>query len=277
MASGPCSSVKVRLASSSAVSATRIASGRRLRARNVSSLSFRMDQSRSSPFMRASPALAQLRNHICGQPFCGEWQRLPFVRGGVGANEKACVARHFIGAHERLSTAGYETVFHMYVEIEFSCRQHVPTNETRRDTLDLRDFGLQSGVATAFSGNAKGAVLLKLFDHSVGHEHFDSRQKCLICKGRNGDRVHVAQVVRFNRADVIAKTPTQAQRAYCHREGSFHGFGEEALSGEAEASAAGEPAGVALASLPKSGSGAVVVSGRSEAGGGSATSYSGAG
>src|SRR5439155_20978104 len=57
----------------------------------------------------------------------------------------------------------------------------------------------------------------------------------------------------------------------------FHGVGAGGLSDETEVSAAGEAVGVALGSLPDSEAGAVVLTVRSEAGGGKAASASGGG
>src|SRR5207244_9635583 len=103
------SSLKVRLARSSTVSATRIASGKRFVARSVSSLSFRIDHSLCSPFIGASPALAQLCDQICGELFGRKRQGLAFVGGRIAADEKAGRTTHF-AAGQGLATATEELV-----------------------------------------------------------------------------------------------------------------------------------------------------------------------
>jgi hypothetical protein len=87
----------------------------------------------------------------------------------------------------------------------------------------------------------------------------------------------VAQVIRLNRADMVAQATAQAQRARCNGEQRFHGPGEGEVAGESELGAAGKPVNESPGSSLAGGSGAVVVSGMSEAGGGRAPSLSGGG
>src|SRR5205814_10255321 len=90
-------------------------------------------------------------------------------------------------------------------------------------------------------------------------------------------RLYVAQIIRFDRANVVAEAAAQTQRADSDRERGFHGVGAGELSDETGLSAAGDVLGVALGSFPESDAGAVVLSGRSEAGGGKAASASAGG
>ena len=99
----------------------------------------------------------------------------------------------------------------------------------------------------------------------------------MVFESRDGDTVNVAQVIGLYRANVVAQTTNQGQTGEC-RKCSFHGAGEADASGEVGTSGAGgAPELVPVLGGAGNGSGAVVVSGASEAGGGSETSVSGAG
>jgi hypothetical protein len=68
-----------------------------------------------------------------------------------------------------------------------------------------------------------GAVLLKLFDDRSGNEHFDTRQKRVVFKRGDRNRVHILQVAWLDRADCVAgATAKEKGRAKTNRE-SFHG------------------------------------------------------
>lgn len=88
----------------------------------------------------------------------------------------------------------------------------------------------------------------------------------------------VAEIVRLYRPDRVAKTTSEAERNDCRPEDAFHGTGGGVASGEAEVSEEEEPVPSSPLLLPDEPVlGAVVVSGRSEAAGGSAVSVSAGG
>ena len=104
------------------------------------------------------------------------------------------------------------------------------------------------------------------------------REESFVFEGRNGNGANVAQVIWFDRPNVIAKAATQDKAGKDCRKDRFHGAGEAAASGEADVSGAGDTSElVAVPGEGDGGSGAVVVSGTSEAGGGNERSVSGEG
>src|SRR5450755_663668 len=112
--------------------------------------------------------------------------------------------------------------------------------------------------------DTKSSILLQLFDNGVREQNFDVRLESLIVKSRNSDAVDSFEVMRFDVADVITCAAAQAKRRQQDRDEVFH-------SGEAVASGVGEGVGTGGRS------GAVVVSGFKEVGGGSDSSVSGGG
>jgi hypothetical protein len=62
----------------------------------------------------------------------------------------------------------------------------------------------------------EGAVLLELLDHRARDQNLNPRMQRSVCEGRNRKRVNIAQVLRFDRAEVIAKTPAQTKAAERH-------------------------------------------------------------
>ena len=101
------------------------------------------------------------------------------------------------------------------------------------------------------------------------------REESFVFEGRNGNGVNVAQIIWLYRPNLIAKaTPQGKAGKYCRKD-RFHGAGEADASGEGDVSGAGDASELVLAlGGPGGGSGAVVVSGASDAGGGSDRSVS---
>ena len=94
--------------------------------------------------------------------------------------------------------------------------------------------------------------------------------------------MNIAQVIWLYRPNVIAKATAQDKAGKYCRKDRFHGAGEADASGEADVSGAGDASELVLVLVlvlggADGGSGAVVVSGASEAGGGSERSVSGEG
>src|ERR1043166_4847837 len=177
MASEFWSSENVRLARSRAVSAIRIASGKRLLARRVSSLSLRMAQSFSSPFMPRLPALAQLGNQLPGQIFRGQRQGLSLVSYDIRAHKETCSTNCCAGAYQRRTITRQYAVFYLHGQNKFGRGKHVPPHRASRTATDIADLGFQCGVAIPIAGNLVGSVLLKLFDNGVGYDRLDARQE----------------------------------------------------------------------------------------------------
>ena len=88
--------------------------------------------------------------------------------------------------------------------------------------------------------------------------------------------MHIAKIIRFDRTNVIAKASSQAKACHRRRDRTFHGAGEAASVGAAEVSDEGDRSGAEP--VPAlGGSGAVVVVGARDAGGGNDKSVSGGG
>src|SRR6266700_805242 len=80
------------------------------------------------------------------------------------------------------------------------------------------------------------------------------REESFVFEGRNGNGVNVAQVIWFDRPNVIAKAATQDKAGKDCRKDRFHGAGEAAASGEADVSGAGDTS--ELVAVPGEGDGA---------------------
>src|SRR6266705_2658869 len=70
------------------------------------------------------------------------------------------------------------------------------------------------------------------------------REESFVFEGRNGNGANVAQVIWFDRPNVIAKAATQDKAGKDCRKDRFHGAGEAAASGEAGAMKGPYPAKV---------------------------------
>jgi hypothetical protein len=202
---------------------------------------------------------------------------LTFIRDYVTADEKTCGADSLTGRTKHLPVPPNKPVFYAHGEVEFSRRQNVPADRTRRRSADPRNFSFQDGIGIFFIANPKSAVLLKLLDHGASHEHLDPGNESLVFESRHGDRVDVLQVIWFDWSNVVAEATAEAETDGNRREEIFHGAGDAVASGEADASGAAEASDVGPAAGADADAGAVVVSGISEAGGGSETSVSGGG
>src|SRR5690348_14736581 len=86
--------MKARLARSNALSATRIASGKRFATRSVSSLSLRVSHSFCSPFITL-PTLAELGDQVSSNLFRRHRQRLPLLCDYIIASEITRGPLHF--------------------------------------------------------------------------------------------------------------------------------------------------------------------------------------
>ncbi len=153
----------------------------------------------------------------------------------------------------------------MHVEVELSGRKHIASDRTRLSSGDARDLSFQDCVRVFLVANPESAVLLELLDHSASSKHLDARDQRFIFESRYGDGVHILQVIWLYRPNVIAETTGETATDNNRREKILHG------AGEAPSSAGADGSGVAA------GAGAVVLSGKSEAGGGSEGSVSGGG
>src|SRR5437868_7292869 len=100
-----------------------MASGSELAARRVSSLSLRMAQSFSSPFIGHLPALAYLGHEIARELLRSERQGLPLVLVKIAANEKTGGSGHFRVWHQITPVAGDKLVSHPHDEIKLGRRQ----------------------------------------------------------------------------------------------------------------------------------------------------------
>src|SRR5438874_4137945 len=203
--------------------------------------------------------------------FGGQRQGLPFVRAHVRAHKEAGgPGGRSVGA-ERFAVPSHKRVIHSHRQIEFRGRKDVAANGARRRTADRNDLAFQDRVGIRFVGNSKGAVLLKLFDDRARDQHLDSRHERAIAENWHRDGMNLAQMSRCGRAQMITSAPAEKDRE--QEEKFFHcggvGVAAGVLSGVAE--------GVGVASSVEEGGGAVVVSGKSEAGGGKERSTSGAG
>ena len=121
-------------------------------------------------------------------------------------------------------------------------------------------------------------VLLELLDDRVCHQHFDARDQRFVLEDRHGDRVHVAEIIRFDRANRVAEATAKAKNQSYRANDSFHGAGEGVASGAPDALEPGDPR---LSNEPLEEpallGGAVVVSGSNDAAGGSDASESAGG
>src|SRR5437868_14249980 len=102
-----------------------MASGSELVAHSVSSLSLRMAQSFSSPFIGHLPALAYLGHEIGREFFGSKGQGLSLVLVKIVANEKTGSSGYFRVRHQITPVAGDKLVSHPHDEIEFRRREHV--------------------------------------------------------------------------------------------------------------------------------------------------------
>src|SRR4051812_30072459 len=127
--------MKARFARSKAVSATRMASGNRLLALSVSSLSLRISQSFCSPVMHL-PTLANLTDEMAGKFFGGERQCLPLIGHEVVSSKVTRRALHFARRANRVAGPVYEPVFHPHDQIEFSGREDVLAQRARRRSIN---------------------------------------------------------------------------------------------------------------------------------------------
>jgi hypothetical protein len=106
-----------------------------------------------------------------------------------------------------------------------------------------------------------------LFDRRVRHQDLKARLESPVLKRRNRYRVDVAQITGRGRPKLVTSASLEKERQKKKNERFFH-YGVAAASGVG----CGVAEGAAVESLE--GGGAVVVSGRSEAGGGKEASVS---
>ena len=96
-----------------------------------------------------------------------------------------------------------ERIANPHGKTEFRRREHVPAQRARWSADDPGNFPLENGVGLVVARDAIGAVLLELFDHSVGHQHGDARDERPVFESRHRDAVHAAEVVWLNRPEAI--------------------------------------------------------------------------
>ena len=96
-----------------------------------------------------------------------------------------------------------------------------PATERAGDRVmrEISPFKMTS--ASWLLANLKSAVLLKLFDHGIGNQHFDAWNQRVVFKRRDGNRVHIAKIIRFDRTDVIAEASGQAKASTAARTNFF--------------------------------------------------------
>jgi hypothetical protein len=120
-----------------------------------------------------------------------------------------------------------------------------------------------------------------LLDHGIGHQHFNSRDQSLVCECWNRDRLNIAQIIRFNRPNRVAKAAEKKKRQRYRSDEPFHGAGDGVASGAPDPSGGDEGDEPKLSSElpeePELPEGAVVLSGNKEAAGGSDVSVSAGG
>jgi hypothetical protein len=203
---------------------------------------------------------------------------LPFVGRYVRAHKEArCSGNYSWGRYWRL-ISGDKRVSQAHVKIKFNGLKHIPAHRPCRQPVDLRDFSFQGGIRISAPCNLKCPILLQLLDHRISHQHFDMGEEGFVFESRNGNSVNIAQVIWLYWPNVIAKAAAQDKAGKYCRKDRFHGAGEADASGEADVSGSGDASElVFVLGGADGGSGAVVVSGESEAGGGSETSVSGEG
>ena len=73
------------------------------------------------------------------------------------------------------------------------------------------DLTFQGCVRRVAIPNSKSTVLLKLFDHGIGHQHFHAGQERFIDESRDRDRVNVAKIIWLGGSDVVAKATAQTE------------------------------------------------------------------
>jgi hypothetical protein len=133
----------------------------------------------------------------------------------------------------------------------------------------MRYFPIQGSVCLVVACNLKSAILLELFDDRIRDQNLYTRYEGTIFERRHRNGMDVSEIVRLYGPDVIPKTPSDREAKKC-RKWDFQGAGDADPPGTADAPGALE--GSELVLVPGKGtrgSGAVVVSGASEAGGGS--------
>ena len=135
---------------------------------------------------------------------------MALIGSHVRADEKAGRADHVAGT-ELFTVRPYQPVIHAHGEIKLGRRQDVSQNRARRRSADLTNFSFQSCICRVATSNSKSAVLLKLFDDGIGHEHFHARDKRFVRKRRDRDRVDVAKIIRLGRSDVVAQATAQTE------------------------------------------------------------------
>src|SRR5262249_8994549 len=102
-------------------------------------------------------------------------------------------------------------------EGKFRCGKHIPSHRTRWCPTDARNLSTQSRVSLVVACDLKCAILLELFDQGIGYQNFDARQERAILKIRHCYSVNAPQIVRLDRADVVAKATGERQAKDCRK------------------------------------------------------------
>ena len=217
-------------------------------------------------FHQTLPALTQLADEVARKLFRRERKRLPLIGVNIGPNEKAGAAAHRAGI-QCFPITSHQGVFHGEGEAEFGGGKNVAARGTaRRRSVDGDDLGFQRRVGHVSVCDPERPVLLELLDDGSGDQRFDSRDERAIGKSRHRDRVDMALLSRSRRAEFVTRASAEQKRK--QQEWNFVHSGEAAVQGVGS----GVAEGAELESVVEGG--AVVLSGKSEAGGGSETSVS---
>src|SRR5947207_13455334 len=103
-------------------------------------------------------------------------QGLSLVGRNISPNEKTGGAHHFGVGQERSTAACVQFIPYVHGEVKLRRRKDVSAHRSRRGATDFEDLSLYDGIGIIFFSDLVSAILLDLFDNTVGNQYFDARQ-----------------------------------------------------------------------------------------------------